>query len=254
MRKIIAIHSFRGGTGKSNITANLATVLASFGYKIGVVDTDLQSPGIHIPFGLKQESIEFTLNDYLWESCEIDEAAYDVTPTSLKERQEGTGSVYLVPGSFNAKDITRIVEEGYDLSRLSGGLNALGNQLNLDFVLVDTHPGLNNETLLCVALADLLLMILRPDSQDFQGTAVTIEVSRELEIPKILMIVNRVLASLNPQQVRSLVENTYQAPVAGILPNCDEMMLLASRDLFCLRHPDHPFTQEIQAIARQISV
>lgn len=31
MAKIISIHSFRGGTGKSNVTANLATVLARGG-------------------------------------------------------------------------------------------------------------------------------------------------------------------------------------------------------------------------------
>ena len=31
MPKIISIHSFRGGTGKSNITANLATIIAQQG-------------------------------------------------------------------------------------------------------------------------------------------------------------------------------------------------------------------------------
>jgi len=51
MSKIISIHSFRGGTGKSNTTANVSVLLASQGYKVGVVDTDIQSPGIHVLFG-----------------------------------------------------------------------------------------------------------------------------------------------------------------------------------------------------------
>ena len=46
--KIISVHSFRGGTGKSNATANLATLLALQGKRVGVVDTDIQSPGIHV--------------------------------------------------------------------------------------------------------------------------------------------------------------------------------------------------------------
>ncbi|MCK4652104.1 MAG: P-loop NTPase, partial [Methanosarcinales archaeon] len=42
--KIVSIHSFRGGTGKSNITANMATYIASKGNRVGVIDTDIQSP------------------------------------------------------------------------------------------------------------------------------------------------------------------------------------------------------------------
>ncbi len=66
MAKIISVHSFRGGTGKSNVTANLATAIARSGYRVGIVDTDIQSPGIHIPFGLDETKVKHTLNDYLW--------------------------------------------------------------------------------------------------------------------------------------------------------------------------------------------
>jgi Mrp family chromosome partitioning ATPase len=52
MARIISIHSFRGGAGKSNIAANLAALFAPEGQRVGVVDTDLQSPGIHALFGL----------------------------------------------------------------------------------------------------------------------------------------------------------------------------------------------------------
>ena len=44
MSKIVSIHSFRGGTGKSNSTANLAATVAEAGYRVGIVDTDIQSP------------------------------------------------------------------------------------------------------------------------------------------------------------------------------------------------------------------
>lgn len=55
MSKIISVHSFRGGTGKSNTSANLAYLCAAQGLRVGVVDTDIQSPGIHVLFGLDEE-------------------------------------------------------------------------------------------------------------------------------------------------------------------------------------------------------
>jgi MinD-like ATPase involved in chromosome partitioning or flagellar assembly len=66
MAKIVSIHSFRGGTGKSNTTANVATLLSLMGKRVGVIDTDIQSPGIHILFGMTGESVNVALNDYLW--------------------------------------------------------------------------------------------------------------------------------------------------------------------------------------------
>jgi len=63
--RIISVHSFRGGTGKSNLSANLAALYALAGKRVGVVDTDIQSPGIHILFGLQETATAHALNDYL---------------------------------------------------------------------------------------------------------------------------------------------------------------------------------------------
>ena len=63
MPKIISVHSFRGGTGKSNTTANVAALLAAQGRRVGVIDTDIQSPGIHILFNLNEEEVTYSLND-----------------------------------------------------------------------------------------------------------------------------------------------------------------------------------------------
>ena len=66
MSKIVSVHSYRGGTGKSNTTANLAASIAMRGCRVGIVDTDIQSPGIHVLFGFDENDIHLALNDFLW--------------------------------------------------------------------------------------------------------------------------------------------------------------------------------------------
>lgn len=254
MSKVISVHSFRGGTGKSNVTGNLATILARTGRRVGIVDTDIQSPGIHILFGIHDEKIRYTLNDYLWGRCPIEKAAYDVTPF-LKARQPNPGikgSIVLIPSSIKTGEISRILREGYDARRLNEGLQNLVKRLKLDYLLIDTHPGINEETLLSIIISDILVVIMRPDSQDYQGTAVAVDVARKLEVPKILVVVNKALPSLNFNSLRQQVQNTYNATVAGVLPVCEEMFQLASSDIFSLRYPNHAWTQEMYSIAKYL--
>ena len=255
MPRIISIHSFRGGTGKSNITANLATIIAQQGKRVGVIDTDIQSPGIHILFGLDEKKLDKALNDYLWGKCAVEETAYDVGATLKVGEGEiavmGEG-IYLIPSSLKAGEISRVLREGYDVSLLNDGFRELIGRLNLDYLFIDTHPGLNEETLLSIAISDVLLIILRPDQQDYQGTAVTVDVARKLDIPRMFLVVNKVLTSFDLAEVKRTMEETYGCQVAGVLPLSEDVVRLASAGIFCLRYPDHPVTQGLIAIANRI--
>lgn len=250
MGKIISVHSFRGGTGKSNLTANLSTCLALMGKRVGIVDTDIQSPGIHVIFNLDENQVTRALNDYLWGECEIEHTAYDISPPPVAA---AGGTMYLIPSSIKAGEIARILREGYDVERLTEGFQALVERLRLDYLVIDTHPGLNEETLLSIALSDVLVLILRPDRQDFQGTAVTVEVARRLKVPSLLMVVNKALTSMDFAALTRQVEDTYHAPVAAVLPLTEEMLQLASSGIFCLHYPDLPFAKTVQEIARRIA-
>src|ERR687887_1532746 len=246
MAKIVSIHSFRGGTGKSNTTANVATLLAADGRRVGVIDTDIQSPGIHVLFGLDEEQMVHSLNDYLWGKCDIKQTAHDVTPDLGRGSQ---GKVFLIPSSIKAGDIARVLREGYDVGLLNDGIHELVSALELDVLMIDTHPGLNEETLLSIAISDALAIVLRPDQQDYQGTGVTVEVARKLGVPRMVLVVNKVPEVFDPGEVRARVEATYRAEVAAVLPHSDDMMALASADIFALRCPRHPLTAAFQQVA-----
>ncbi len=252
--KIISVHSFRGGTGKSNTTANLAAIYGSEGKRVGVIDTDIQSPGIHVLFGVNEDDIKYSLNDYLWGKCEIQQTAVDVT-SALNSNPDNrlpippSGHIYLIPSSIKVGEIARVLREGYDVGLLNDGFQNLVTKLNLDILLIDTHPGLNEETLLSIAISDSLAIIMRPDQQDYQGTGVTVEVARKLDVPNMVLIVNKTPTQLDFNEVRERVAATYNCTVGAVLPHSDEMMTLASAGVFVLRYPDHPISQMLRRVA-----
>lgn len=249
MSRIISIHSFRGGTGKSNTTANITALLAASGLRVGVVDTDIQSPGIHVLLGLGEDQMEYSLNDYLWGNCEIEQTAHDVT-TNLDPSLQG--KIFLMPSSIKAGEIARVLREGYDVGLLNDGFQRAIEELELDVLMIDTHPGLNEETLLSIAISDALAIILRPDNQDYQGTSVTVEVARKLDIQDMVLIVNKVPQVFDFDAVRHRVESTYNCEVAAVLPHSDEMMALASAGVFVLRYPNHPMTSDLRRVAERL--
>ncbi len=244
MPAIVSIHSFRGGTGKSTITASTAVLTARRGYRVAVVDTDIQSPGIHVLFGLSDALDQggTTLNDYLWGRATILDAAHAVAVS-------GGGSLHVVPGSIKTVEIAKVLKEGYDVGRLNEGFRDLISGLNLDVLFIDTHPGLNEETLLSIAISDLLFLVLRPDQQDYQGTGVTVEVARRLGVPDLRLVLNKVPASFDLDQVRSSVEAAYQCPAAAVLLQSEAMMQLSSRDVFVQAHPDDALSRELGRLA-----
>lgn len=249
MASIVSIHSYRGGTGKSNLTANLATAIALTGRRVGIVDTDIQSPGIHIPFGLDDKQITRALNDYLYGACRIEETAYHITPPEVAA---AGGRIYLVPSSLKAGEIARVLKEGYKVELLNDGFEELLDKLDLDYLFVDTHPGMNEETLLSIAISDYVVLILRPDRQDFLGTAVTIEVARRLGVPRMLLVVNKALASMDLAALRRDVERSFSAELGTILLLSEDMLRLGSSGIFMLKFPDHQFTRGIKELAGKI--
>ncbi len=248
MSSIISIHSFRGGTGKSNLSANVSSVIAQQGYKVGVVDTDIASPGIHVLFGMDEDKMDKALNDYLWGKCHIEECAYDVGGTIGLERDR----IYLIPSSIKPGEIARLLQEGYDVGLLNDGFHELIDHFDLDYLVIDTHPGVNEETILSIAISDQLIIILRPDQQDIQGTAVTLDVARRLEVPRMYLIVNKVLSYLDFDQVHQQFEDTFQCDALGVLPLSEDVVALASSGVFCIRYPDHDFSHRIVDIAKQL--
>jgi septum site-determining protein MinD len=249
--KIIAIHSFHRGTGKSNLAANVAVLLAREGQRVAIIDADVQSPAMHIVLGLNEEAITNTLNTFLRGQCEIEQAAYNVTSTP--DQSSSRGQALLVPASSHPVEIARVLREGYAPQRLNDGIRQLAAKLALDAVIVDTHAGLNEEMLASLAASDVLALVMRLDHQDYQGTAIVIELARRLELPRILLIVNEVPPGFDLAEVKTRIGQAYECEVIAALPHSEDFMTNASAGPFVLRFPAHPMTTMLKQIAANLA-
>lgn len=246
MPSTIAIHSFQRGAGRSTLAANLGAILAAQGRRIALIDCDFHQPGLHVFFGFRDQDIDHTLNDYLQGHCRLAEAAYDLTP---RLAGRATGKLHLVPASSAIGEIVGILQAGFDVNVFNLALNGLAERLSLDVLVLDTPAGLNENSLPSLAVADQLLILLRLDRQDYQGTAVTVDVARKLDLPHVRLVVNQAAASYDLAEVKAEVERTYGCQVAAVLPHTEEISALASRDIFVLCYPRHPITALLREMA-----
>ena len=245
---LVGIHSYRGGSGKTTLAANLALHAARQGARVAVIDADLQAPALHTILGVGPERILHSVSEFVLGRCAIEEVPIDL---SQELGVEGRGALHFLPSSLDMQTTTSILFEGYDVQRLSENLLRLAETLELDYLILDTHLGLNRETLLSLAISDTLLVLLRPDSQDKEGAAVLVEIARKLAVPSCLLV-----PSMFPEGAAAaelaVIEKDLKAPVAGILPWCEELWERTIPRLFTASNGEHPLTAEIGRVFQRL--
>ncbi|MCP3759935.1 MinD/ParA family protein [Streptomyces sp. TBY4] len=238
MTRTIVVHSYRGGTGKSSVLANLALLLAGEGRRVGVVDTDIQSPTLDLLFRLCPGP---SLADYLLGRCEIEAAAQQVATA------RGRGSLYVVPARTGTAALRELMTTGYDVGLLPEGFDRLSVHHALDVLLLDTHAGLNNESVTAMASADVLLIMARADRIDLLGARETIALTGRLACRRTL-VMSMAPEGIDREAARLLAEEFYRTPLAGILPYVPQMAALHGERIFSEAHPDHPLVGEFRTI------
>jgi len=119
---------------------------------------------------------------------------------------------------------------------------------------VVTPAGLNEDTLQAIALSSAVILVLHPDKHDFQGTAVTVDMIHRLQIPAIHLVLNDVPANLDMEDTRRQLEETYHCGGGVVLNHSEELISLASNQLFVLHYPEHPVTIQIKELAKRLIV
>ena len=243
--RIITVHSYRGGTGTSTTVANAALLATAAGRRVAIVDTDIQTPGLHRFFGLGRFAACRSLADYLVGKCEIIEAV------GTMPADESGGSLWVVPARSRINEINEILTHGYDIGLLQEGFDQLIEELDLDVVFLDTHSGMANETAVAVAVSTLLLVITRADHLTSEARENFVLATR-LGDSGTSVVVNMVPEGIAADLVCQRAEQVYQSPVIATLPYCPEVAALGTDGLFARHHPEHEIVAAYRAMTATI--
>jgi MinD-like ATPase involved in chromosome partitioning or flagellar assembly len=244
---VIGIHSYRGGSGKTTLAANLAYLVARTGAKVAVLDADLQAPELHILLGVEPKRILHSVSEFVKGQCELKEVPIDLS----RELELEAGSLHFLPASTDIRAIASILFEGYDVARFHKHVLKLAEELELDYLILDTHLGINRETLLSLATSDTVLVLQRPDAQDQQGAGVLVQIAKSVGTA-CQVVPNMIPEGTDPAEVSARVEKELGAPVAGVLPWCAELSQSGCQQtLFAAQHQDHPFVTALERVAQQ---
>jgi MinD-like ATPase involved in chromosome partitioning or flagellar assembly len=157
-----------------------------------------------------------------------------------------------VPASLTTRAITRILEEGYDVRRLNAQFDQLLDEMELDLLFIDTHPGLNRETMLTTAISDALVILIRPDQQDYHGTAVLTEIANKLEVPHKFLVANKIFSRVDEEQLKERLQKTFGYEVIGMIPLHEDLARLESRSLITQVIPEHMISHELRSVAERL--
>jgi len=171
---VVTFYSYKGGVGRSFTLANVAVLLARWGYRVLVVDWDLEAPGLHHYYApvlpTKPDGGVIDLADDFLAGARSPDAH------EVRTELESDGSVALLAagrqdeayaGRVQGIDWAELYRRGFAefLERCRAAwIEAY------DFVLIDSRTGISDIGGICTAqLPDRLVVVFTANEQSVQG-------------------------------------------------------------------------------------
>ncbi len=240
----VAIHSSKGGTGKTSIAVNLAVAFASEGLDTCLIDMDLRGPSLCTIF---KQTPRFWINDFLSGKCTINDTLND-----MKKKVKSSGHLYL---SYSNPDITQIRElVGKDRAWQASALKALMNvkkdlaQKDIDIIMIDTSPGMEYESINAVAASDIVLVV--------QNDTDACNYCTEQLINGVYSLLDKKYAIIDNMCHFNCLENIensrYGAAIIASIPCMCDVPMRSKKEILVLTDPEHQFSKSILRIKHWI--
>jgi MinD-like ATPase involved in chromosome partitioning or flagellar assembly len=252
MKKIIAVHSYKGGTGKTLLSVNLAATFAKQGKKVALFDLDFRAPSLFAI--LKAPDMEFYFNDYLNNACDIEKTLWDIS-----SRVPGNGKLYVGmanPSTEAIRDMSAKDRkwEMRALGRILELRNSLINNQGFDYIIFDTSPGLQYSSINAIVAADFVIVATTSDKSDVDGTRRMLNELYNLFEKKTGLVINKVLdgSRAKQEELENRIKNIYHVPMLGIVPCFCEILRAEGGLVFIEDKPDHPFSKILLEMTQKI--
>jgi MinD-like ATPase involved in chromosome partitioning or flagellar assembly len=214
------------------------------------MDMDLEGPGLHVFFDVDPSQVRFTMNDVL-----AGVAAPEAATIRLSEKLGfDHGEIYYCPASTRVAEIMRTLKTGYEVDMFENAVKRLQERFGLHYLLIDTHPGIQHDTLLALGVCDHQLLVSRIDQQDIFGTGVMIEVSTAFEKP-VHLILNLIPPRVREAEVSKFaraLSSHFAVDMAGWVPFSEEVISSLSRSILTLKAPKDPIAARFRALAERV--
>ena len=260
--KTIAFHSYKGGTGKTTLISNLGALFAAAGKKVCLLDFDLYAPSLSTYF---RETPKFYLNDLLKGDADLSEVIVDVSA-----KVGVSGKLFIGFSSPQKEDINEI-EIKHELKwqlaavrRLLAAKNQLFEEDKIDYLLLDTSPGIRYWSINSLAVADNLFLVMKISDMDIEGTKRMIKDIYDSLVrfgSKYFLILNKVPAgspAIENTAATDFNEEIFElekatgSRVVGSIPCFCDVNFNKHEFLTAIKQPEHLFAQKLLALAKEI--
>jgi len=195
MGKSIGILSLKGGVGKTSVVSSLGKAISDFGKKVLLVDANFSAPNLGMHLNIIDPGI--TLHHVLNRKANITQAIYslddfDVIPSSI----------------FNNFNINPL--------KLRDKISPLKRKY--DFILIDSSPALNEETLSAMLASDDIFVITTPDYPTLSMTLKAVKLAKQRKTPVTGLILNKVFNKKFEISIED-IEKVTGVPVLAVIPH-----------------------------------
>lgn len=255
MVRFIALHSYKGGTGKTILSLNLTEAFRKRGRNVCLFDFDFRAPSQHVWF--EATGAKYWLNDFLDGKCSIKKALINVPDNP-------TGSYgKLMVGLANPS--TEAIRDISSKNR-RWEMRALGRLLSVrmflqdngfDLLIIDSSPGLLYSSINAIVSSDVALVAATLETSDLQGAMTMIRQLYDLFDTKTALVLNRLMdietlkvPGMKGDKRGGFVYNGL--PVLAVIPCFCDVQKAGRGYVMVRERPDHPFTQIVEKMAASI--
>ncbi|MDD4299625.1 MAG: cell division ATPase MinD [Methanomicrobium sp.] len=227
------IASGKGGTGKTTLSVNLGTMLASYGKETYIMDTDMGMANIGVVLGL--ENVPVTLHEVLAGKAGVSEAIY-----------EGPCGVKIIPSGISLQGF-----QDADPEHLRDVMKDIVNRC--DVLILDAPAGINRDGVVPLAIADEVILVVNPELSSMVDALKTKIITEMIGGHIKGVILNRATLEKTDISVHKF-EEVLGAKVIGLIPDDPNVRrATAYRTPIVIKYPDSPASIEIKRIAAELA-